>query len=145
MPFLHGYGMTVTIANTWPLSQLEAPSHRMQADLHTGRLASPLMANLEAAASSPTITAIRSPRSDTTLSGQRQNKHRNIHSKWRFYLNTPMNGYNAWFYRGRRTFWRLSRQSGMSVEDSGMFTRDGGWTVLMLDRWLRRRFRIKCR
>jgi hypothetical protein len=72
MPFLHGYGMTVTTANTWPLSQLGAPSHRMQADLHTGRLASSLTANLEAAASSPTLTTASSPCSDTTMSGQRQ-------------------------------------------------------------------------
>lgn len=94
MPFLHGYGMTVTIANTWPLSQLGAPSHRMQANLHTGRLASPLTANLEAAASSPTITAIRSPRSDTTMWWAEANKHRNT-QQMVIVLNTHRNGYNA--------------------------------------------------
>jgi len=124
MPFLHGYGMTVTIANTWPLSQLGAPSHRMQANLHTGRLASPLTANLEAAASSPTITAIRSPRSDTTMCGQRQNNE--IHNNGDCIEHTSKWLQCMIFIDGEEPSGGSRDSSGMSVEDFWS-VHDGRW------------------
>jgi hypothetical protein len=138
MPFLHGCGMTVTNANTWPLSQLGAPSlhglfsqprqffsHEfgflsrtfcspatlpsecndssfsarlfltalLEADCYGSQAMLELNSHskasshellLEAAASSPTITTIHSPRSDTMMSEQRK-RNTKIHNKWRFY------------------------------------------------------------